>query len=339
MRRWLCVLLLAGLLAGCAFPGNGKQVYEITWLDVFDTVTTLRGYERDQKTFNETAAAVHETLLRLHRDFDIYNPSPDGNNLYTVNENAGKAPVSVDADIIRLLQDCRRDYEITGGKVNAAMGSVLRLWHEARQAGLDDPEHAALPDMDALRHAADHCSFDTVLIDEAAGTVFLSDPDQLLDVGAVAKGWAGQRALEQLPEGYLLNLGGNICARGSKPDGKPWKIGVQSPLEPSAYLCLAGISDSCAVTSGDYQRTFTVDGIAYHHIIDPETLMPARFYRGVTILCPDSGMADCLSTALFLLPMEEGKALASAYGAEVLWVDMDGNISMTDGFREIAEFG
>lgn len=332
-RRMAAVCLVLLLLWGCAAPGQKKQVYEITWLDAFDTVTTLRGYETDQQTFQKNAAAVHEMLLYYHHAFDIYNPTPEQNTLYTVNENAGIAPVTVDGQILDFLEQCREDYRQTNGRVNAAMGSVLRLWHEAREAGIENPETAALPDRTALEEAAKHCSFDTVRIDRENGTVFLEDPLQSLDVGAIAKGWAGQRVLEQLPEGYLLNLGGNVCAKGTKPDGSQWKIGVQDPTEPTEYLCLVKVTNQCAVTSGDYQRCYTVDGVSYHHIIDPDTLMPAQRYHSVTILCPDSGAADCLSTALFLLPMEEGRALARQYSAEAMWVAMDGTITQTDGFR------
>ena len=212
------------------------------------------------------------------------------------------------------------------------MGSVLYLWHQAREAGLNDPEHAALPDMQELREAAQHTSFDTVLIDREAGTVYLTDPQQRLDVGAIAKGWTAQRVSQLLPEGYMLNVGGNVCTRGAKPDGSKWNIAVQSPNVGEENLCVVSLAGQSLVTSGDYQRSYTVDGVNYHHIIDPDTRMPSTYWRSVSILCDDSGLADCLSTALFLLPMEEGKALAERFGAEVMWVDAEMNITQTPGF-------
>ena len=213
-----------------------------------------------------------------------------------------------------------------------AMGSVLYLWHQAREAGLNDPANAALPDMEALREAARHTSFDTVVVDEQAGTVYLSDPAQRLDVGAIAKGWSAQRVSQLLPEGYMLNVGGNVCTRGTKPGGGKWNIAVQSPNVGEDNLCVVSLAGQSLVTSGDYQRSYTVDGKNYHHIIDPETLMPSAYWRSVSILCDDSGLADCLSTALFLLPLEEGRALAEQYGAEVMWVDESMTITQTPGF-------
>ena len=328
VKKIIPLLLVLVLLSGCG--EKEKQVYQTVFLDVFDTVTTLRGYEESEQAFQQRAEQVHQALQEYHKLFDIYNDYPGG--LKQVNDNAGISPVQVDRAVLDLLKDCRDYYELTQGRVNVAMGSVLYLWHEAREAGLNDPEHAALPEMEKLKEAAKHTSFDTVLLDEQAGTVFLSDPSQRLDVGAVAKGWTAQRVSQLLPEGYMLNLGGNVCTRGVKPGGGKWNIAVQSPNAGEDNLCVVSLAGQSLVTSGDYQRSYTVDGKRYHHIIDPDTLMPSEHWRSVSILCDDSGLADCLSTALFLLPLEEGKALAEQYNVEVMWVDADMNITQTPGF-------
>ena len=328
VKKIIPLLLVLVLLSGCG--EKEKQVYQTVFLDVFDTVTTLRGYEESEQAFQQRAEQVHQALQEYHNLFDIYNDYPGG--LKQVNDNAGISPVQVDRAVLDLLKDCRDYYELTQGRVNVAMGSVLYLWHEAREAGLNDPEHAALPEMEKLKEAAKHTSFDTVLLDEQAGTVFLSDPSQRLDVGAVAKGWTAQRVSQLLPEGYMLNVGGNVCTRGVKPGGGKWNIAVQSPNAGEDNLCVVSLAGQSLVTSGDYQRSYTVDGKSYHHIIDPDTLMPSEYWRSVTILCDDSGLADCLSTALFLLPLEEGKALAEQYNVEVMWVDADMNITQTPGF-------
>lgn len=328
VKKIIPLLLVLVLLSGCG--EKEKQVYQTVFLDVFDTVTTLRGYEESEQAFQQRAEQVHQALQEYHKLFDIYNDYPGG--LKQVNDNAGLSPVQVDRAVLDLLKDCRDYYELTQGRVNVAMGSVLYLWHEAREAGLNDPEHAALPEMEKLKEAAKHTSFDTVLLDEQAGTVFLSDPSQRLDVGAVAKGWTAQRVSQLLPEGYMLNVGGNVCTRGVKPGGGKWNIAVQSPNAGEDNLCVVSLAGQSLVTSGDYQRSYTVDGKSYHHIIDPDTLMPSEYWRSVTILCDDSGLADCLSTALFLLPLEEGKALAEQYNVEVMWVDADMNITQTPGF-------
>lgn len=329
MKKILPFVLLLLLLTGCSAK---KEAYQVTWLDAFDTVINMKGYASSQKEFDNIAQQVHQELLECHQLFDVYNDYPDTVNLKTVNDNAGIAPVTVDERIMELLTDCRDFYSLTNGRVNAAMGSVLRLWHDARTAGLDDPAHAFLPDRAALEAAAEHISFDTVLLDEANRTVFITDSRQLLDVGAIAKGWTGQRLSELLPDGYLLSLGGNVVAKGTKPDGSSWSIGVQSPFDLEEYLLTVEIASGSLVTSGDYQRYYEVDGKTYHHIIDPDTLMPSEYWRSVTILCPDSGLADCLSTALFLLPLEEGEALIEKCGAEALWIDAEGDMYPSENF-------
>jgi thiamine biosynthesis lipoprotein len=310
--------------------------YTATFLTLFDTVTSIVGRAESQEILMEKAQTVHDALLYYHRLFDIYNDYEGLNNLKTVNDHAGVAPVVVDRAIIDLLLDCKEYYELTGGKVNVAMGSVLVLWHEARNDGLNDIVNAYLPDGNALEEAAKHRDISCVVIDEAASTVFLTDAEMRLDVGAVAKGWSVQRVAENAPAGLLISVGGNVCATGPKDEnGTPWRVGVQNPDGGDSYLHTLNITNQSVVTSGDYQRCYMVDGKIYHHIIDPDTLYPGTHWRSVTIVCDDSGLADALSTALFLLPYEEGLALAERCGAEALWVNEAGEKFYTPGFDEL----
>ena len=336
MKRFLPLLLvLALLLCGCAPLQTEQTQYTATFLTLFDTVTSVVGLAGSEEEFQAKAQAVHDDLLVYHQLFDIYNDYEGMNNLKTINDQAGVAPVEVDRAIIDLLLDCRSYYELTGGRVNAAMGSVLQLWHHARNDGINDPLNAKLPKAEKLEAALEHIGFDAVVIDEAASTVYIRDPDASLDVGAIAKGWATQRVAENAPEGILISVGGNVCATGPKnAEGTPWVIGIQDP-DGDGNLHTIYVTGGAVVTSGDYQRVYYVDGVPYHHIIDPHTAMPASYWRSVTVVSADSGLADALSTALFLLPQEEGEALAAECGAEVLWVDFEGNESMTPGFREM----
>lgn len=339
MKRLIClVIALGSVLSGCAGfqEGGGKTKYNATFLTLFDTVTTIVGYAESEAEFTATAQKIHDELLEYHQLFDIYNDYEGIQNLKSVNDSAGTGPVHVDERIIQLLLDCRDYYALTDGKVNVAMGSVLRLWHEARNDGLNDPRNARLPDLDVLRNAAEHVNFDSVIIDEAASTVYITDPDVRLDVGAVAKGWALQRVCENAPQGLLISVGGNVCATGAKDAaGTPWVVGVQNPDGGEDYLHTIYVAVGSVVTSGDYQRAYMVDGEIYHHIIDPETLYPSTYWRSVTIVHEDSGLADALSTALFLLPREEGQKLLDQCGAQALWVDGEGNRFYSPGFQDL----
>lgn len=338
MKRLICALLfLTVLLSGCAGQSQPEQKqYTASFLTLFDTVTSIVGKADSEESFRRTAQAVHDELLQYHQLFDIYNHYDGLNNLKTVNDNAGIAPVKVDAGIIALLKDCRTYYTATGGKVNAAMGSVLSLWHEARSHGREDPENARLPDRQSLEEAGAHTDFSAVVIDEAASTVYITDPEIRLDVGAIAKGWSVQRVCENAPEGLLISVGGNVCATGPKDaSGAAWVVGIQNPDGGEDYLHTLYVTGGSVVTSGDYQRAYVVNGKRYHHIIDPQTLYPSEYWRSVTVVCGDSGLADCLSTALFLLPQAEGQALLDSYDAEAMWVGPAGEISYSPGFGDL----
>jgi thiamine biosynthesis lipoprotein len=322
------------LFCGCS-PKPAR--YEQTFFDVFDTVTMVIVYDTDENAAQQTIDEAYEMLARYHKLFDIYNAYEGLNNLYTVNQNAGDAPVPVDEDILDLIAFGMEMYDTTDGALNIAMGSVTALWTEYREAGMDDPDRAALPPQDALEEAGRHTDISGVVIDRAAGTLYLADSDLRLDVGAIAKGYAVQRVVERLKsEGVrslLISAGGNVCAVGTKADGSNWKVGVQDPYS-GGYLLAVRVDDRSLVTSGTYERYYTVDGKDYHHIIDPKTLYPSVYYDSVSVLCADSALADALTTGLFCMQPEEGEALvASLGGVEALWVLPDGTQTASAGFE------
>lgn len=345
VKRVCCVLLsllLAGGLVGCA-PLSSAPRRSQTYMDVFDTVTEITAYGMSAAEFEADVQKLHDELAAYHRLYDIYNTYPDTANLKTVNDTAGGAPVKVDGRILDLLEYGLDAYEKTDGRVNILFGAVLSLWHEAREQGLKNPAAAALPDAAALTAAVEHVSPDTLVIDRAAGTVRLTDPDARIDVGAIAKGYAVEQvaryAEEQLGwSSALFSVGGNIRAIGGKggaDSDTPFTVGIQNPDTASAktYLTTVDIADMSVVTSGDYQRYYTVDGKTYAHIIDPDTLYPAAHVRAVTVVCADSGLADVLSTALFCLSPERGEALLGKFpNAHAVWVLTDGSLKYSDGF-------
>lgn len=339
MKRTLPLLLaLVMVFVGCA-PKTPKQPeqkqYTATFLTLFDTVTTVLGFASSEEEFQQKAQEIHDRLEHYHQLFDIFNEYDGVANLKTVNDHAGIAPVQVEEDLISMLEDCVEYCHLTGGKVNVAMGQVLAIWHEARSDGIRDPMNASLPDMERLQAAFLHADLSCLEMNREDSTVYLTDSEMTLDVGAIAKGWAAQRVAEEAPEGMLISVGGNVCATGPKDsDGTPWVVGIQNP-DGGDNLHTLYVTGGAVVTSGDYQRTYTVDGKKYHHIIDPQTLMPAAHWRSVTVVCADSAMADALSTALFLLPYGEGKTLAAQCGVQVLWVAHDGGEFMTPGLQEM----
>lgn len=310
----LLTLFFLGAFFGCGRPG----AYSTTYLDVFDTVLTVTVGSESRDEALEQTAAIHDIALDLHRLFDIYHTYDGLANLRTVNASAGGSPVAVDVDILNLLTMGKAIYLRSGGTVNIMMGAVTSLWHNARTAG------NALPDPAALMAARDHSSIDSLVIDWETGTVAITDPAASLDVGAIAKGYVLERIRQYAKEAglpsLLVNLGGQILALGNHPDGDPWQVQVHTPGGQDTTL---SVTDGVVVTSADDQRTFTVDGVAYHHIIDPATGYPSTAHRSVTLLMPLShtDKSDGYSTALFLLSDEAGeKLLADIPGAQIVAV-------------------
>ena len=187
-----------------------------------------------------------------------------------------------------------------------------------------------------LKEAMAHTGVELLEIDEAKGTVRLTDPEASLDLGAVAKGYAVQRVCEGFESGWLVNVGGNVYATGPKAgNGGSWTVGIQDPDgSGSDFLHAVTLEKGAVVTSGDYQRYFEADGKRYHHLIDPETQQPGGLWRSVSVLHEDSGTADGMSTALFLMTREEGEALLKKLGGEACWIAKDGEMFCTVGYLE-----
>ena len=344
--RKMIALLAAFLLAIAPLPGAIGETgrFKATFLDVFDTYSEIIVYAQDEAAAQQILTDAHADLLAYHQLFDIYNNYDGINNLKTVNDNAGVQPVAVDARLIDLLTFAKDLQPKVNGRINIAMGSVLRIWHTYREAGIDDPANAQLPPMADLQAAAKHTDIQNLVIDREAGTVYLSDPDMSLDVGAVAKGYAVERvAQDMIAAGVtsaLLSIGGNVRAIGARGDGTAWRVNVQNPdlTAQDQGLTTLNLADLSLVTSGSYQRYYTVDGKTYHHIIDPDTLMPAAYTWAVSVVTEDSGLADALSTTLYNLSIEDGKALLASFpGVEALWVTLDGQIVRSDGFAAMAQ--
>lgn len=351
MKRLIALVLVCFLLAGCAGKPTAPVTdqptrYEYYTFDVFDTVTQVMGYADSQEEWSRFMTVYHEILVEYHQLYDIYNEYPGVVNLATINKNAGGEPLVVDDRILSLMELAKEVYQLTDGKSNAAAGAVLNLWHEARTAGLDDPEHAALPDPEALQAAALHCNMEDVLIDWDAHTIQLLDPEMRLDVGSIGKGYATQQAALDMQAGGLdsayFNVGGNSKAIGVKSDGSSWSAGVETPWKDDptlpAYLDALNISDTCLVVSGNYQRYYTVDGVNYNHLIDLNTLYPADRFSSVAVICADSGLADGLSTGLFCMSYEEGQALVeSLSGVEARWFYPDRTSQQSSGWSDFVK--
>ena len=214
----LILLALIGVIAYRHSTGKDLEKYEASFFDVFDTQTQIIGYASSKEQFSEQMSLIKDKFQYYNDLYDIYHDYEGMNNIKTINDNAGIQPVTMD--------------EKTDGNMNIAMGSVLSIWHDYREAGSEDPYSAELPPMDELERAAEHTDIHNIVIDEEASTVYLTDPDMSLDVGSIGKGYAVQKVAEyaknELGIQYMLfSVGGNVCAIGGHPDGSAWAVGIQ----------------------------------------------------------------------------------------------------------------
>lgn len=335
-RKIICVSLAAVFFVTISGCGRNQKLSK-TYIEYFDTAVTLIGYD-NPGTFDELAGGVEKILSKYHKLFDIYNAYDGVNNLYTVNLNAGQKSVPVNSEIIDFLKFCKGIYQTTDGETSIALGSVLKLWHNARSVAVNEPEKAALPSADELRAASQHTDIEGLIIDEENDTVFLSDSDASLDVGAVAKGYVADIIVRYLEENdakhYALNMGGMVSCIGDA-DGRPWNVGIIDPLNTTATALTVELSEYSLVTSGVYQRYFDLNSKRYHHIIDPDTLYPEDNFLSVSVLCPEAAPGDALSTALFNMTLDEGKALIEKNeNISVLWILPDGSLEYGGEFEK-----
>jgi FAD:protein FMN transferase len=349
----LILMLVTVIPTGCSPAAeNGYYRYTETYYDAFDTLVQVVAYTEDETQFREQAAVFHDRLLELHKLYDIYNTYEGINNIKTINDQAGIKPVKVEQEIIDLILFAREWSERTGGAFNIALGPVLKIWHSYREEALYDPASAKLPPMEMLQQAAQFGDIEQVVVDEEMMTVYLPDSRMSLDVGAAAKGYALELAATEIEAAGLtsaiISAGGNIRTIGSPLDGERdyWGIGVQDPDASivggsEKLLDVIFLKDGSVDTSGDYQRYYVVDEELIHHLIDPQTLMPATHYRAVTVVANDSAFADIMSTALFLVPYAESLALAERYdNLEAMWVMPGGEIRTTPGMQQyLKSFG
>ena len=352
MKKIISILLLFSLFltsASCITScGNGeknkeyKTRSEAISYSYFNTVSTIASYGDTSDVQFENYLKISADILEYyHKLFDIYFEYSGINNIRTINKNAGKNPVKVDRELVDFLAFCKELYTLTGGKTNIMLGSVLEIWHDARENASDDSGYLSpdeLPTAAELESANAHTSIDLLLIDEEECTVYISDPEASIDVGAIAKGYTVDVLYSRLKaegaDSVALNIGGNIRTIGLKPGGKMWTSGITNPDKDAddPVKCRLSIGENSIVTSGDYERYFISGDKKYHHIIDPTTLMPAEYFASVSIITNNSGLADALSTALFCMSYEDGLALAQSIGdVEVLWIYKDGTMKMTEG--------
>lgn len=347
----MILLILLSMVSLCSCKPQ-YHVYNYQFTGTFDTFISLVGHMKTQTEFDGFAGYAEKRFNELNKLYDIYHNYDGIHNVKSINDNAGVTPVKIDKDLMDLLVFAQKWHDKTNGKMNIAFGSVLEIWHQFRTQA-NTGSAPSIPKMEDLQKANEHTSIRNLIINTEEGTAYLSDPMARLDVGAVAKGFATERVTGELKaKGYnsfAISAGGNVEVAG-KPlanQRDAWVIGIENPMigtqDESAssgkeLIAKLAVTDTSVVTSGWYQRYYLYDGIAYHHIIDPQTLYPSRYCKAVTVICRDSGISDVLSTTLMLMPYEAAVEYLKQYpGVEAYWVLENGDIKMTGGMEALLQ--
>lgn len=338
--KMLIAFSLILILTGC---NSSLKKYESTLYNSFDTVIKFTAYAKSEEDFEKFDKTFKEEYQKLHKLFDPYKDYENVLNVKSINDKAGISPVKVDKELFDLIKLSKDYYQKYGQKTNINMGPVTNIWKDYRDNALEN-NISAIPSMEELKNANQYTSIDDVKLDEEKKEVYLENKENFLDLGAIAKGYATEIVSQKLKseglEAGIINAGGNVRTIGDPNliDKDNWNIAIQNPnlnkeLE-KPYLAIYKAMEESMVTSGNYQRFYKYEGKNYHHIIDPETLMPANNFKSVTIITKDSTLADFLSTSIFIMDYESGKKMIDSIdGVEAVWVFNDDKIEYTKGLE------
>lgn len=322
MKKYFISAMLSALLflTGCSAESSPEPVQGTFF--AMDTVMDFTIYgESGLIDQSESLIASLESLVSV----------TDANSeLYAINQTgSGTLTGKASSLMEQALEICRR----TDGALDLSIYPIVRVW------GFTTGSYQ-VPDEAEIQALLPLVDYRKIQYDAATGTVTVTLPEGMeIDLGSVAKGYAGQLAAQMLREhgvqSALLNLGGNVQTVGTKPDGSPWQIGIKDPQGEDAMMVLS-VEDQAVVTSGGYERYFEQDGQTYWHIMDPSTGHPADSgLISVTIVGDEGVVCDGLSTALFVMGLEKAADLWAQSGDfEAVFVTASGEVYITEGLRD-----
>jgi thiamine biosynthesis lipoprotein len=296
------------------------------------TDVTIEALGPDVDVLDAALLAAEAELRRVEDLMTSWRDSP----LTRLNARAGEGLVPVEPELARLIGRGLAVGELTEGAFDVTFASVGKLWDfKAQPPVLPTPEQVT-----AALAAVDYRRVELVLGEDGSATVALPAGTRL-GLGGIAKGYGVDRAmavlLERGIEHGVVNAGGDMKVLG-RNQGATWRIAIKHPREPERVLAAVPLSNTCMVTSGDYERFFELDGLRYHHILDPRTGYPATGAISATVLAPDAAFADALATALSVLPPEEGCALVEGLErVECLIVGLDGEVTRSSGLGGLGD--
>lgn len=299
---------------------------------------TLGAIDTYSETKEDGEKAISLAFERIEEIENLMSTSIEGSDVYNINKNAGIEATKIDPATMNIILEGIKHHDITKETFNIGLGSLINLWGIGTDA-------QKIPTTEEITNAKKHIDLNQIEVSEENNTVFLKDPKMLLDLGGIAKGYAVDEAIRVLKENEiesgLVNLGGDIFIFGMKDDDSLWRVGVNNPETGGGGNPIARIlmTDKSIVTSGNYERYFIEDNVRYHHIIDPNTGMPAdNGVTGVTIISDQCLNSDIISTAVFILGVDKGlELIENQPGTEGLIITEDRSIYVSSGLKDDLE--
>jgi thiamine biosynthesis lipoprotein len=314
---------------GCGKPKIQKWERERF---LFGTFVGISVYDADGKAAEKAMEAAFAEIERIDAKF---NSKREGSLVYKINhmENSPESPkeIPLDEEGEYLFSKIREAWERSGGEYDVTLGPMMALWG----FGQEDPEKLRIPSAGEIASVLQTVDFSKVSF--ADGKLSIAWPVREIDTGSFLKGYALQRAwtvLEKkgIKSAFITSVS-SIAAVGSKPEGIPWRIGIQNPADLSALLGAVDLKERAMGVSGDYQTFLEIDGKLWHHILKKTTGFPVDDKKMTVVIAPDAFMADIYSTCFFLMPVD--KILDFVYTnnyLDILIVKSNGEIIMSDGF-------
>ena len=322
------VLLLLGIfLVSC-----GKKIEKIEESKfLFGTYIKIIVYSDNKE---KAMKSIEKAFNEIQRIDEKYNSKSEGSLIYNLNNSDNKT-VKLDEEGIKLFEGVNKAYELSEHKYDVTIAPLLELWGFTEEA-MELPS-LKLPTKEEIEFTKTFVGFDKVHISED-GILSLESPVKEIDTGSFLKGYAISKAKEVLKaegiDSAFITSISSMDLIGTKPEGKPWKIGLQNPENPSEILGIVPLKNKAMGVSGDYQTYVEIDGKMYHHILDKDTGYPVEDKKMVVVLCDNAFDADLLSTTFFLMPIDEViNYVDSREDFDVLIVDKDMNIITSKNFK------
>lgn len=322
MKKCVPVLLLLTLLIyGCSKSAQSSTSEPVSnTFFAMDTTMDFRIY--GDKTLLQDA---QNAITDLEKKVSVTDSDSE---IYKINET-GSGTLTGNADTLMqtALDMCRR----TDGALDISIYPIVKAW------GFTTGSYQ-VPDEATIQSLLSHVDYTQIQYDAATGNITIPD-GMTIDLGSIAKGYAGELAAQTLRDkgvtSALLNLGGNVQTIGSKPEGSAWTIGIKDPKNPDTAMMGLSVTDQAVVTSGGYERYFEQDGKTYWHIMDPATGHPAESgLLSVTVVGDKGGICDALSTSLFVMGLDKAYDLwAKSDDFEAVFVNTNGDVYITDGLK------